>query len=250
MRLLVISDIHANLAAFNAVLKHSAREWDRILCLGDVVGYGPDPNECTELAAELCTVMLGGNHDLAAAGIMGIEAFSPHARNAIIWTQSTLYARNSTFLSQCTPQAEYGDMLLSHGGPEDPIWSYIFSESDAEAAFAGADFTRCLFGHTHIPSAFMAPVGAIPQSGAGFACSVQYGNPDRIIETKTEGLRLLLNPGSVGFPRNSGEFHRLENLSHASAQYALFDTDTGRWRFKRTEYDMRDTAERMARLGL
>jgi predicted phosphodiesterase len=261
MRVLVVSDIHANLAAFEAVLRHTRDDRDCIFCLGDLVGYGPDPNECIERAAELCTVILGGNHDLAAAGLLELFLFSHHAQRALEWTRTELLAENRAYLSRLSPKALYEDLLLSHGGPEDPVWSYIFSESDAALAFSGADFSNCFFGHTHIPSVFLESGVPGPESspapetsfGTGkprVSYSVAYGSPDLVVETVKKDLRMLLNPGSVGFPRDAMDAHSSDNPRHAAARYALFNTETGIWQFKRVEYDIRKTAKRMRKLGL
>jgi predicted phosphodiesterase len=246
MRVLVVSDIHANAAAFDAVLRHTRNERDCILCLGDLVGYGPDPNECIERAAERCTVILGGNHDLAAAGRLDLSAFSHHARSAMEWTLAELSPANKRYLSRLPPKARYEDILLSHGGPEDPVWSYIFSESDAALSFSGAEFSNCFFGHTHIPSVFIefrAPASSGEPGEPRY--SVAYGSPELAVETVKQDLRMLLNPGSVGFPRDAGDAHSSDNLRRAAARYALFNTATGIWQFKRVEYDMRNTAKRM-----
>jgi predicted phosphodiesterase len=247
MRVLVISDIHANLAAFRAVLKETRHEREGILCLGDVVGYGPDPNECVELAAELCTVLLGGNHDLGAAGAVRIDDFSRHARRALEWTQSVLRPANKAYLAGLSPKAPWEGIVLSHGGPEDPIWSYILSEGDAEASFASTGFSACFFGHTHLPSVFLEYQKPDPLSGSPY--SAAYGSPDLAVEVDP-GLRILLNPGSAGFPRDAMDSHSSDNLRSAAARYALYDTATGIWQFKRTEYDMQNTAKRMQKLGL
>jgi diadenosine tetraphosphatase ApaH/serine/threonine PP2A family protein phosphatase len=169
------------------------------------------------------------------------------------WTLTELSPANKTYLSQLPPKTQYEDILLSHGGPEDPVWSYIFSEFDAELSFSGAEFSRCFCGHTHVPSVFFesqtpADSGAPVEIDVSY--SMDYGSPDLRVETGKPGLRLLLNPGSIGFPRDAGDAHGSDNLRRAAARYALFDTDTGIWQFKRVEYDMRDTAERMQKLGL
>jgi predicted phosphodiesterase len=244
MRVLIISDIHANLAAFNAVLHHTRHIRDAVVCLGDLVGYGPDPNECTELAAKACTVVLGGNHDLAAADTLDMADFSRHARKALEWTKSVLSPSNRAYLAGLLPKTCWENLTFSHGGPEDPVWSYILSEPDAGTAFAGADFFRCFFGHTHVPSAFVL------NPGQAYGCSTFYGVPNMTLETGRIRPRMLLNPGSVGFPRDAADAHSSDSLRRATARYALFDTETGRWQFKQVKYDLRETARRMVRLGL
>jgi predicted phosphodiesterase len=255
MRVLIVSDIHANLAAFEAVLRHTRDERDAIFCLGDLVGYGPDPNECIERAAELCTIILGGNHDLAAAGLLDPLLFAHHAQKALEWTGTELTAANRDYLARLPPKAFYEDLLLSHGGPEDPVWSYILSEPDAVLAFSGVEFSNCFFGHTHIPSVFLESSVPGPEDPSGpgkrrVSYSVAYGSPGLAVETEKKDLRMLLNPGSVGFPRDAMDAHSSDNLRRAAARYALFNTVTGIWQFKRVEYDIRGTAKRMRRLGL
>jgi predicted phosphodiesterase len=243
MRILILSDIHGNLAAFRAVLNHTRKERDRILCLGDLVGYGPDPNECVELAAESCDIVLGGNHDLAAGGVIDDRDFASHSKRSLHWTCSVLSPDTRDYLSRLKPQTVFpGDpsLLLSHGGPQAPIWSYIFSREDAEDAFNSLDFSRCFLGHTHLPSAFIAE--------PGLPCRGFYGTPELSVETA--GRRLLLNPGSIGFPRNTGEAPSRKRLHRAISRYAIYDSETGIWQFKALEYDMRDTVDRMIAVGL
>jgi predicted phosphodiesterase len=244
--MLVVSDIHANLAAFEAALQETRADRDAVVCLGDLVGYGPDPRECIALAAEHCAIVLGGNHDQAAAGLTDLSCFADHARRALEWTRPQLAPEDIAYLSTLPLQTGRQSLLFSHGSPKDPLWGYIFSESDAEAAFVRNDFTCCFFGHTHLSSFFI-------QAGDGrgkIACEADYGNADQVIETGRPHARFLLNPGSVGFPRNQEDAPHGGNYRRAVARYALFDTETGLWQFKRLEYDMRDTARRMQRLGL
>jgi predicted phosphodiesterase len=259
MRILVISDIHANLAAFTAVLNRTRKERDLILCLGDLVGYGPDPNECVELAAEVSALILGGNHDLAAGKVINAQAFSSHAKKSLRWTGSVLSAVNKAYLSRLQPQIEYRGasptslnapepILLSHGGPEDPIWSYILSTVDAEIAFRGIAFSRCFFGHTHLPSVFIQYGGGVDRGLV--PCTGRYAPPDTVVETGRRDTRYLLNPGSVGFPRNTEEAPSWEGRFHSVARYALFDSKSGLWQFKGIEYDMGDTIKRMIKFGL
>jgi predicted phosphodiesterase len=253
MRVLVISDIHANLAAFQAVLKKTRGEYDEIFCLGDIVGYGPRPNECVELAARSCSLVLGGNHDLAVGGVSDYDDFSRRARKSVLWTRSRISPQNRTYLSGLPPRENRGDIVFSHGGPEHPVWSYILSEGDAECSFQRESFRVCLFGHTHIPSAFVkAPFAEgdkNAQKNRG-SCQAVYGIPDLAIETGETGLRTMVNPGSVGFPRDASDAHSQDQLGHAAARFALFNTETGLWVFKRIEYNMKATAGEMFREGL
>ena len=244
--MLVVSDIHANAAAFEATLQKTRGDLDLVVCLGDIVGYGPDPRECIALAAEHCAVVLGGNHDHAAGGVMDLSEFAAHARRAMEWTRPRLTPEDAAYLAKLPLQTEYQGLLLSHGSPADPLWGYIFSAADAEIEFAHDDFERCFFGHTHQPSFFIQT----GDSRGGVNCKAWSGRSDQVIETKRAAARFLLNPGSVGFPRNRTDAHHPSRYRRAIAQYALFDTETGRWQFKQLWYDMRDTAERMRKQGL
>jgi predicted phosphodiesterase len=246
MRVLIISDIHGNLAALESILKKHKGEWDRIFCLGDLVGYGPDPGACIQRVLESCAVVLKGNHDLAASGDMDLSEFADHARRAMEWTRARLSPAEKEYLSRLPLQERLGGILLSHGSPENPVWGYVLSRPEAISAFRGGDFTCCFFGHTHLPACFIERRDA----GSGYSCETNCGMPDSSIETGTAGSRFLLNPGSVGFPRNEADTLHSFRLNRAAARYAFFDTSTGIWQFKRLEYDMRDTAKRMAKYGL
>jgi diadenosine tetraphosphatase ApaH/serine/threonine PP2A family protein phosphatase len=246
MRALIVSDIHANVIAFEAILRETRDDRDTVLCLGDLVGYGPDPRECIALAAEHCAVVLGGNHDQAAGGATDLSWFADHAKRALEWTRPHLEPEDTAYLASLPLTTEYRGLLLSHGSPEDPLWGYIFSEIEARAAFAREDFRCCFFGHTHLPSFFIQT----RDDRGNILCEASYGNADQVVETRRGGARFLINPGSVGFPRDQADAHRPRKYHHAVARYALFDTETGLWQFKRLEYDMRDTAKRMTQLGL
>jgi predicted phosphodiesterase len=242
MRALVVSDIHANLEAFEAVLDASAGDRDAVICLGDLVGYGPDPDACAALAARVCDETLAGNHDLAACGRMDTSAFSAHAKAAMDWTRSNLSPSTIDFLSGLPVIAERRGVILSHGSPADPVWGYILSSEDAAEAFETMAAALCLFGHTHVPSAFVrAP-------GEPFGIRIEYGEPDRILNVKAGAM--LLNPGSVGFPRDAADAHASDSERRAAARYAIFDDQAGTWQFKRVEYDLRSTAKRMRKAGL
>jgi predicted phosphodiesterase len=243
MRILVISDIHGNLAALEAVLKATRDERDQVFCLGDLVGYGPDPGPCIRYIAESCAVVLGGNHDLAASGRIDLSEFADHARRAMEWTRDQLSREEKEYLSGLPVREQSADILLSHGSPDNPVWGYILSRWAAIDTFRACDFTRCFFGHSHMASYF------IERQDAKKAHSYEaaYGKPDLSIGTVGPAIRVLLNPGSVGFPRDDAATRRSSSLQRTAARYALFDTESGIWQFKRLEYDMRDTAKRMTK---
>ncbi|MDR1178174.1 MAG: metallophosphatase family protein [Spirochaetaceae bacterium] len=251
MRVLVISDIHANLAAFQAVLKKARGEYDEIFCLGDLVGYGSRPNECVELAAQSCSLVLAGNHDLAVGGVLDYADFSERAKKSAQWTSARIRAQNRAYLAGLLPRETRGDMVFSHGGPESPVWSYILSEDDAEYSFQSEAFRVCVFGHTHIPSVFVR-TGGNEKDARNFSdsCQAVYGLPELSIDTHETGLRIMINPGSVGFPRDAADGHTSARLDRAAARYALFDLRTGVWIFKRIEYDLKAGAREMVREGL
>ena len=247
-------------------MSQAAGAWDQALCLGDMAGYGPDPNECIDRVRDSAAVILAGNHDLAAAGIIDLSDFAAHARCALEWTIPRLVPANAAFLSRLSPMVAYQGLLLSHGSPKDPVWDYILNPADVKDAFLAAEFGCCFFAHTHIPAFSCQYQGKAP----GFlpkgcqSCELGYGSADLSLETgfvagpggiirRSRGkgafpYRLLLNPGSVGFPRVEEQAAAMKG--RGLAQYALFDTATGIWQFKRAGYYMRDTAERMRKAGL
>ncbi|MDR0719084.1 MAG: metallophosphatase family protein [Treponema sp.] len=240
MKLLILSDIHANLSAFEAILKKEKSGVDLVICLGDLVGYGPEPNECITLARQSCDIILGGNHDLGAAGKTAIKEFSSRAGESLVWTMSALTSENKSFLAGLDSRKVWEGILLSHGGPGDSVWSYILSEGDAQTSFRSAEFAVSFFGHTHLPSVFLQYQES---------CTAAYGSPDLTIESDKD-LRMLINPGSVGFPRDAMDSHSDASLKNAAARYAFYDTVTGIWQFKRLEYDLRGGAKKMKKLGL
>lgn len=244
MRILVISDVHANKAALKAVLRAGLPDSDCAVCLGDLVGYGPYPDECIKLVFKHCEVVLAGNHDLAVSGTLDTSTFAGHAKSAVLWTREAISKKSLQKLSQLKPSARYRDLLLSHGAPEDPVWSYILSGEDARYSFSMNDFRCCLFGHSHIPGAFLLKES--PQA----EIETQYGSTGSIVRYAETGLRSLLNPGSVGFPRDAEDAHSQDSLKHAVARYAILDTDAGIWQFKSAVYDMRPTAEKMVKCAL
>jgi len=255
MRALIVSDIHANLAAFKAVLGDPRAEHDLVICLGDLVGYGPDPDECVALARESCDVIVAGNHDLAATGRMDLSDFSNHARRAMEWTISHLSSNSRDALEKLPSTIHYENLLISHGSPADPVWGYILSLEDAVDAFSSFPDPICFFGHTHIPSAFIAPDtypaqkrGLFAESQSKSRIDIRYGQSGETIKLRKG--RFLLNPGSVGFPRDAEDAHSSDTESSACARYAIYDSETSVWEFRRVEYDLGETARRMRNEGL
>jgi predicted phosphodiesterase len=231
MRIAVISDVHGNLHALDAVLGAVERaQPDELWCLGDLVGYGPRPNECctrVQAAVDFCLV---GNHDLAVLGTLDIEDFAGDAAAAVRWTQGVLTDEAQDYLSGLQPFGDRHGLALYHGSARDPIWEYILS---AEAAYWTLEATRApvvLVGHSHV--ALLASLDA----EAGVSADVA---PDGT-EVELDAGRWLLNPGSVGQPRDGDP----------RAAWLLLDVEAGRAEFHRVDYPVAQTQEEIRAAGL
>jgi predicted phosphodiesterase len=234
MRLLVLSDVHANATALEAALQASAGHWDRAVCLGDIVGYGPDPNEVVERIRTLVSAIVRGNHDKAVSGISDLDDFNPVARAAVEWSRRQLRPENLHYL-QTLPRGpvETDGVVLVHGALEDED-EYVFAPEQALAGLRAARWPVTFFGHTHIQGGFSydaTSVGRIELSWrpAGASASVNL----------QAGARYLLNPGSVGQPRDGDP----------RAAFAIADLEKRRVEFWRTAYDISAVQERMERAG-
>ncbi len=225
MRTLVISDIHANLTALEAVLA-DAGHWDRVWFLGDLVGYGPDPNECVERLRELEPLALSGNHDWAVLGKLDTEEFNSDARKAVRWTQHALTEENLTYLVTLPPLWVEPPFTLAHASPRHPVWEYILDLQTALENFDHFDTPRCLVGHSHIPALFTLE----ERSAELTFYLVGHGE----VVDLSEG-RLIVNPGSVGQPRDGDP----------RAAYALLDDEAMTWEMRRVAYDIAATQARM-----
>jgi predicted phosphodiesterase len=245
MRVLILSDIHANLDALNCVLEDAKNKYDILISLGDIVGYGPCPNECVEIIAERAHISLAGNHDLGICNKINTDNFSPRAQYSQNWTSEIINDSSLTYLKSLHPTAPYEDIFLSHGNPNNPIWGYVFSQLDAILAFAGDDFSRCFFGHTHVPSSFLTACTI----GVKTPIKIKPGKVNSSINTKKRSKRIMLNPGSVGFPRSQSKYNDKKN-SYECAEYALFNLESGKWQFKQARYDVTKTRQLMAENGL
>lgn len=229
MRYLIISDIHANLTAFEAVLKDAGKpgaEYDFVWCLGDVVGYGPDPNECVDLLRTLPHLCLAGNHDWAALGRLDIRTFNADARRAVTWTRETLTDKNLAYLEALPTTFVLDDFTLVHASPREPIWEYIIDSMIAALNFSHYETPYCLVGHTHTPVTFKL------QNAHG---DIETVKPVYNEATKLNGSRLIINPGSVGQPRDSDP----------RAAYAVLDVDSMSIEHRRIPYDISAVQKRM-----
>lgn len=231
MRVLVISDIHANVKAFEAVLEDAKGEWDFVWCLGDVVGYGPDPNECVDLLRSLPHLCLAGNHDWAALGRLDIRTFNSDARRAVTWTADTLTPENTGYLAALPTTFVLGPYTLVHGSPREPVWEYILDPLIATLNFPHFETPYCFVGHTHTPVVFEQTGDA----GDTEAFPPVYNQPRHL-----NGNRQIINPGSVGQPRDS----------NPQAAYAVLDVDDGICTHRRVGYDIAEVQRRMRKVGM
>lgn len=230
MRILIISDIHGNKTALDAVLG-DAGNVDRIWCLGDLLGYGPDPNEVVQCIQTLphCQCLLG-NHDAAVIGSMDLDAFNRDARQTVQWTRENLTPENMNFIQQLPERIESEGVTLAHGSPRNPIWEYILDWQIAMTNFEYFETDFCMVGHTHIPVVF-----EMTEDEENYHLEIL--NPSSAIELKK---RSIVNPGSVGQPRDRDP----------RAAYAVFDTVTHTWTPHRVKYDVSRVQERILKAGL
>jgi len=229
MRILVISDIHANLNALEAVLE-DAGSFDAVWCLGDLVGYGPDPEECVNRIRHLPNlVCLLGNHDAAVIGSLDQEAFNHEANLAVNWTRKQLSESSLEYLRNLNPRVETMGVTLSHGSPRNPIWEYLLDLNTVTTNFSFFSTKLCLVGHTHIPIMYV-------YNGNG---TVEWSVPQSDAVTPISG-RVILNPGSVGQPRDRDP----------RAAYAMFNPEDLTWQARRVAYDIDSVAHRIIAAGL
>ena len=231
MRVAIVSDIHGNRHAFEAVLAAVAEEdVEEVWCLGDLVGYGAAPDECVRLARDHCNLCLVGNHDMAVRGDLSMSEFSRGAELAARWTQDTMTEENLDFLLALEPALLRPEVGLFHASPRDPVWEYVLSTLLAELCLDVQRHRVCLIGHSHVALSFSRHEGE-PATG----------------ETRGHGAELdvsagewLLNPGSVGQPRDGDP----------RAAWMVLDTRSWSARYRRTEYDIAAAASaiRAARL--
>lgn len=230
MQILIISDIHANLTALDSVLL-AAGEFDAVWCLGDLVGYGPDPNEVIHRIRELpglnCII---GNHDAAAMNQIDSSAFNLEARQAVSWTQNTLTEDSLTFLKSLPEKIVLDQVTLSHGSPRYPVWEYLLDTRTAAHSFSYFDTSFCFVGHTHLPAIYILDNNhELPQ--------LSIPEPDKCIELT---YRSIVNPGSVGQPRDRDP----------RAAFAMYDSINHTWCYQRVEYDIQAVQSRMIKAGL
>jgi predicted phosphodiesterase len=226
----VISDVHSNLTALEAVFKdiEDHHKADEIWCLGDIVGYGPDPHECITLIRATCASCVAGNHDWAAVRKIDTIHFNIAAAEAVVWTRKQLSPEDIKFLENLPAVRIKGDLTLTHGSPRDPIWEYILSEGEAEENLPYFDTRICLIGHSHLPMLYECEN----------RCTLI--EPVDGMRVKLTGKRFIINPGAVGQPRNHDP----------RASYAIYDSGDSTIIYHRVKYDVSVEQQRMKEAGL
>ena len=239
MRALVISDIHANRAALEAVLEDAEQiGFDVVWCLGDIVGYGPEPDWCVSqirlLGAAVGLKAVVGNHDWAVLERMEVDDFNPEAARTVLWTRKNLSDESLAWLGDLPkdPIVEEERFTLAHGSPRDSVWEYILDPFSAGENFRDEQFTFCLVGHTHVPVLYVLQDGE---------STVRVRQPvsGKVLRLPDRG-RAILNPGSVGQPRDGDP----------RAAYAILDTVEATWLPRRVVYPIEITQAHMREAGL
>jgi predicted phosphodiesterase len=226
----LISDIHGNLSALDAVLNHIASEKiTTIYCLGDIVGYGPEPSACLKRVSDTCDIILMGNHEYHVLGLVNEQTLNPVARQSAEWTRAQLGDTDLALISDLDMDAHLAEIYLVHASPHTPDqWRYIISTNEAELAFDHFDEHICFYGHSHLPMIFSkSSEGGVRQ---------QIGHDFDLDREK----RYLVNVGSVGQPRDND----------SRAAYVTFNTDTGDITYHRVDYDIERTQQLMRKAGL
>ncbi len=230
MRYGIFSDIHSNLEALEAVIKAYQKEKiDKYLCLGDVVGYGANPNECVGISGDLAELTVAGNHDWASLGLFSAELFSQDAKAAILWTSEQLSDASKVFLRNLKLTVSFDDFVLVHGSLNDPQdFNYLQNAFDCQATFRLLESDICFVGHTHVPVVFV-------KNSQG---EIRY---EDIVKIKIEpGNKYVINVGSVGQPRDS--------IPHAA--FCVWDTEKREVVIKRTVYDVFRARQKIIDKGL
>ena len=282
MRYAFLSDVHGNLTALRAVFqaidtvsRQVGVRVDQIWCLGDIVGYGPEPGACVELISRRCDISVAGNHDWAAIKKIDLGDFSEAAANSATWTRERLTTVGFNYLKSLRDTTNIGHFTLSHGSPYDPIWEYLTTHDAAANSFQYFDTMFCVVGHTHLPTIFIqrmmdrtAPMRAAARNlnrkvaltmaiaggpTRGSLEADEFSTASRLPATTgcerwqpTPGLwrippdhRAIINPGSVGQPRDGDP----------RASYVIYDSAQG-FEFRRVPYDIADTQRKIYELGL
>lgn len=230
MRMAVLSDVHANLEALEAVAADMDRQRvEKVMFLGDVVGYGADPNACVKLIARLCDIRLMGNHDYVGLGLDSPKYFNVMAQQSILWTQKELDRKATELMSDFSLEAEYLNYYFVHATPDNPLeWNYLLTPDEAARNFAAFAQDICFVGHSHLPAVFrLRPDGA----------------SDMVRETEFRAepdCRYIINVGSVGQPRDGNH----------EACYLIAETDVNIFTYRRVGYNLPKAQEKMKKARL
>jgi predicted phosphodiesterase len=232
MRILILSDVHSNFAALEAVLE-AAGPYDQLWNLGDTIGYGPRPNECVAEMRQRGALMIAGNHDLACLDKVDLSDFNPDARTANLWNGQQLTPEHYKLLEELEATRAIDEhFLLAHGSPREPVWEYLLTRSQAIDNFGRFTQQVCFIGHSHVPLVFrLRPSGAVDGPSSPESGMLMHIQPE---------MRYFVNPGSVGQPRNQDP----------RAAFALLDTDALTINFERVGYDIAKTQQQMREVGL
>jgi predicted phosphodiesterase len=230
MRVAVISDIHSNLPALEAVLADiGGNDADQVWCLGDIVGYGAHPDQCAGLVSESVALCLAGNHDLVVCGAIDIEYFTLDAGAAARWTVDAIHQDTLDFLRGLRPVGRRLDVGLYHASPRDPVWEYVLSIDQADRCIEAQQERVCLIGHSHVACYFWRSDGETDGAGARDGTLLEMGAGE-----------WLVNPGSVGQPRDGDP----------RAAYLMLDSDTWTVSFHRVDYPIDEAASAIVDAGL
>ena len=230
MRIAIISDIHSNLEALNAVLDYTKTEHiDEYICTGDIVGYGANPNECIDIVKELTNRIVAGNHDFGVCNLTDTSYFNNVAKKAIEWTKKEIKNENMDFLKSLPLIIEYKNMLFVHSAPSSPArWNYILSMFDAMNEFNFFENPLCFVGHSHQPVIF----------SINYDCEIGTSVENSITLNKKK--RYIINSGSVGQPRDG----------NPKASFLIYDTDKKSITISRISYDIKKAQRKIIEVGL
>jgi diadenosine tetraphosphatase ApaH/serine/threonine PP2A family protein phosphatase len=234
VRVATIADIHANIAALEAVLEQvDASGVDEIWCLGDLLGYGAEPDACADLVRERCALSLLGNHDLAVLGALDLSSFSEAAAEAVAWTREHVSERTLSLVRELEPAGSRAGIALFHASPRDPIWEYVLSGEQADACLDAQQERVALIGHSHVALFFTRPA-------PGAHAAIRGAQASDGAQLDLAGGEWLINPGSVGQPRDGDP----------RAAWLELDIDACSARFRRVPYDIERAATSIAAAGL
>ena len=233
MRYAILADIHSNLEAFKAVLEDLDDKggYDQIWCLGDIVGYGPDPCACIELLRKHDHICVAGNHDWATIDKADISEFNLAAAQACLWTSTQLSADDADYLAGLPEVVSQNDFTIVHGSPRRPIWEYVLSTGVAKLNFDHFNTEYCFVGHSHVSHIYTYDANADECRSVELSDGASF---------ELAGQRLILNPGAVGQPRDG----------NPKAGYMIYDSGAGTVSLHRIDYDFSKTQAKMTRCDL